>query len=113
MGDGSGMEKRRQWRAPHGGLDSATVMDIADVKGDAMAMERCNGNGQCNGEGRCDGAGHRNSDGDVRLVTKSNRPVVILAGALSYGTVTFQKKLVSNFFVPLSTTYLSYLSSVH
>jgi hypothetical protein len=39
--------------------------------------------------------------------------VVILAGALFYGTVTFQKKLVSNFFVPLSTNYLSYLSSIH
>ena len=39
--------------------------------------------------------------------------VVNIAGALFYGTVTFPKKLVSNFFVPLSTNYLSYLSSVH
>ena len=39
--------------------------------------------------------------------------VLILAGSLFYGTVTFQKNLVSNLFVPLNTNYLSYQSSVH
>ena len=46
-------------------------------------------------------------------ISLRGRLVVILAGALFYGTVTFQKKLVSIFFVPLSTNYLSYQSSIH
>lgn len=50
--------------------------------------------------------GHHGPGGYLRLV-------LILAGSLFYGTVSFQKKLVSNFFVPLSTNYLSYQSSVH
>ena len=68
MGDGSAMEmeKRRQWRATHGGLDSVTVMDIADVKGDAMAMERCNGNDQCKQQRRrCPAREKRNRDGRI------------------------------------------------
>ena len=39
------------------------------------------------------------------------RLVLILAGSLFYGTVSFQKMLVSKFFVPLSTNYPSYQSS--
>jgi len=39
--------------------------------------------------------------------------VLILAGSLFYGTVSFKKKLLSIFLYLLSTTYLSYLSSVH
>ena len=80
--------------------DGTTGNEVGD-DGDGAVGDDNDGNDDGNDDD------DRNSDGAM-----GSGLVLILAGALFYGTVMFQKNLVSNFFVPLSTTYLSYQSSV-
>ena len=51
----------------------------------------------------------RREDGEKQYGTR----LVTGFDPIFYGTVSFQKQIVSNIFVPLSTSYLSYQSSVH